>query len=175
MPGERDTSRLRLEFLVRDVARLLRRRFEQCAQGVDVPLTRAQCFVLVHIGREPGLTQARLATLMDVEPIALVRLIDRLEAQRLVERRLDPRDRRVWRLYLTEAAAPMIERIGRISAVVAGRALTQVPRADIEALLATLERLKTNLSDGAPAIAIDPRDERAEGSMSLADSPGDAQ
>lgn len=173
MPGKRDASRLQLEFLVRDVARLLRRRFEQCAQGVGVSLTRAQCFMLVHIGQEPGLTQARLAMLMDVEPIALVRLIDRLEAEKLVERRLDPRDRRVWRLYLMEAAAPMIDRIGRISAVVAGRALTQVPQADIEALLTTLERLKTNLSESA--IPIEGRDDRGEDSLSLADGARGSQ
>lgn len=177
MAVERDTApKLQLEFLFRDVARLLRRRFEQCAQGVGVPLTRAQCFVLVHIGREPGLTQARLATLMDVEPIALVRLIDRLEAEKLVERRLDPRDRRVWRLYLTDAAAPVIERIGRISAAVIGRALTEVPQTEIGALLAMLQRLKTNLSENAQTIRIEPLDAHTEGSpFSLVDSSGGPQ
>ena len=109
MAAASDAPGLDLEFLVRDVARLLRRRFEQFGQELGLSLTRAQCFVLVHVAREPGLSQARLAHLMDVEPIALVRLIDRLQAENLVERRLDPSDRRVWRLYLTEFAPKLFQ------------------------------------------------------------------
>lgn len=159
MTADRDAAEeLRLEFFVRDVARLLRRRFEQSAQEIGLSLTRAQCFVLVHIAREPGLSQARLAHLMDVEPIALVRLIDRLEAETLLERRLDPRDRRVWRLYLTEKAAPTLERIRRISAAVRGRALTDVPPQASAALLEVLQQLKANLFATSPALALDSPD-----------------
>jgi DNA-binding MarR family transcriptional regulator len=153
MPADAAPAELELEFLVRDVARLMRRRFEQCGQELGLSLTRAQCFVLVHIGREPGVRQSRLAQLMDIEPIALVRLIDRLEAETLVERRLDPRDRRVWRLYLTEKAAPTLERICRASAAVTARALANLGEPEHGALMATLRQLKAGLSSRAPALA----------------------
>ena|SRR5690349_15870051 len=129
MTAASDAPSMDLEFLVRDVARRLRRRFEQFGQELGLSLTRAQCFVLVHVAREPGLSQARLAHLMDVEPIALVRLIDRLQAENLVERRLDPSDRRVWRLYLTDEAEPTTEQIRRISAGLTERALASLPSA----------------------------------------------
>jgi len=165
MPADAEPAEL--EFLVRDVARLMRRRFEQCGQELGLSLTRAQCFVLVHIGREPGLSQARLAQLMDIEPIALVRLIDRLQAETLVERRLDPKDRRVWRLYLTETAAPTLERIGRISAAVTQRALANLPQPEHGALMGTLRQVKACLSSDASLL---PRqtDRSDDGSLALA-------
>ncbi len=159
MPADGDASESRLEFLVRDVARLLRRRFEQSAQELGLSLTRAQCFVLVHVAREPGLSQARLAHLMDVEPIALVRLIDRLEAETLLERRLDPRDRRVWQLYLTESATRTLEHIRHISATVTRRALANVPPQASAALLTALDQLKANLSATSPALALEAPDD----------------
>lgn len=162
-----DTEPPELEFLVRDVARLMRRRFEQCGQELGLLLTRAQCFVLVHIGREPGLSQARLAQLMDIEPIALVRLIDRLQAETLVERRLDPKDRRVWRLYLTDRAAPTLERIGRISAAVTQRALANLPQPEHGALMGTLRQIKASLSSGAPLLQ-QQTDRSDDGSLALA-------
>ena len=171
MPTDTGPAELGLQFLVRDIARLLHRRFEQGGHALGLSLTRAQCFLLVRVEQEPGMNQARLAQLMNVEPIALVRLIDRLEAEKLLERRLDPRDRRVWRLYLTETAAPVIERIRRIGAAVAGKALMRVPQPEIEALLATLNRLKTNLSEGARVIPVDASQDRAKEALSLAARP----
>jgi len=102
---------------------------------------------------------------MDVEPIALVRLIDRLEADTLLERRLDPRDRRVWRLYPTEKATPTLERIRHISAAVRGRALTNVAPQASAALLGVLQQLRANLS--ATATVPEP-DASAGGNGSLA-------
>jgi DNA-binding MarR family transcriptional regulator len=170
MPMDAGALELGLELLVRDVARLLRRRFEQCGPEFGLSLTRAQCFVLVHVGREPGLTQARLASLMDIEPIALVRLIDRLQAEKLVERRLDPKDRRVWRLYLTEMAVPTTERIRRTSATVTRRALANVPQPEHARLLVTLERLKANLSAAAPLPQPEALDRGNDGPLALVGS-----
>jgi MarR family transcriptional regulator, transcriptional regulator for hemolysin len=161
MAVAREQSELRLEFLMRDVARLLRRRFEQSAQGIGLSLTRAQCFVLVHVAREPGLSQARLAHLMDVEPIALVRLIDRLEADALLERRLDPSDRRVWRLYVTKTAAPTLERVRHVSAAVTRQALAKLSPQDSGALLTALEQLRSNLAATSPMLALSGRDDDA--------------
>jgi len=170
MVAASDAPGMDLEFLVRDVARLLRRRFEQFGQELGLSLTRAQCFVLVHVAREPGLSQARLAHLMDVEPIALVRLIDRLQAENLVERRLDPSDRRVWRLYLTDEAEPTIEQIRRISAGLTERALASLPQREQAALMAALRQLRLNLSDAAPLLQRKDPDCRGGESLALAGS-----
>src|SRR5579862_5408840 len=115
MGAERHPPEAAVSFLVRDIARLLRRRFDEGAEQNALGLTRNQSFVLVYIARDQGLSQARLAQLLQIEPIALVRLIDRLEEVGLVERRLDPRDRRIWRLYLTPSAAPVLERIRELN------------------------------------------------------------
>ncbi len=171
MAAASDAPDLGLQFLVRDVGRLSRRRFEQFGQKLGLSLTRAQCFVLVHVAQKPGLSQAHLAHLMDVEPIALVRLIDRLQAENLVERRLDPGDRRVWRLYPTEAAASTIERIQRISSAVTERAFVNVPQRERAALVAILQQLKLNLSDGSPLLQSGEPGRRSGGSLDLAGSP----
>ncbi len=98
------------EFLVllHDVARLHRVRVDQVARTQG--MTRAQWVTLVKLERQPGLSQADLASLLEVEPITVARTVDRLEAHGLVERRPDPNDRRIWRLHLTEAAKPFSHR-----------------------------------------------------------------
>ena len=96
-----------LLFLLYDVARLMRVRADQHARLTG--MTRAQWVILVWLERKPGITQNELASLVEVEPITIARLVDRLEARGVVERRHDPRDRRVRRLHLTEAAGPMLE------------------------------------------------------------------
>ena len=147
MHGDTQSSEAEVSFLVRDLARLLRRRFEQGAALEALGLTRNQGFVLVYIAQQQGLSQARLAELLQIEPIALVRLLDRLEEVGLVERRLDPRDRRVWRLYLTAGAGPMLERIRRINRAVGAEALAGLATAEQTALIEVLRRLKSNLSE----------------------------
>lgn len=74
-------------------------------------MTRAQWTILLGLSRQPGLVQKELAELLEVEPITVARLIDRLEARGMVERRADPADRRCWRLHLTEAAQPLLAEI----------------------------------------------------------------
>ncbi|HUN45181.1 MAG TPA: MarR family transcriptional regulator [Stellaceae bacterium] len=138
-----------LSFLVRDLARLLRRRFEQGAAGEALGLTRNQSFVLVYVAERQGLSQARLAELLQIEPMALVHLVDRLEALGLMERRLDPRDRRIWRLYLTPAAAPALEQIRRINRAVGADALADLPADERALLIALLRQLKSTLAGAA--------------------------
>src|SRR5215467_466975 len=79
-------------------------------------MTRAQWVILARLERQPGLTQNELASIVEVEPITIARLVDRLEARELVVRKADPRDRRVWRLHLTPAAAPILREIGKYRA-----------------------------------------------------------
>src|SRR5262249_18243788 len=96
-------------FLVYDVAQVLRREADKRARTHD--MTRAQWPVLSRLQREPGITQSQLAALTDVEPITIGRLVDRLEANGLIERQPDPDDRRIWRLRLTPKSAPVLKQI----------------------------------------------------------------
>jgi len=100
-----------LLIVLHDVARLLRTRFDQRARAYG--MTRAQWIILARLNRQPGMSQNELATICEVEPITVGRLIDRLEARGMVERRPDPGDRRVKRLHLLPAAEPILKEIAR--------------------------------------------------------------
>lgn len=98
-----------LLILLHDVARIMRTRFDQWARAYG--LTRAQGIILTRLERQPGLSQNELAAICEVEPITVGRLVDRLEARGLLERRPDPQDRRIRRLHLSAAAAPVLAAI----------------------------------------------------------------
>lgn len=149
-------------YIIHDVARLLRRRFEQRAREAGLPLTRSQCSVLVHVARDEGMSQATLAQLLDIEPITLVRLLDRLQAAGLIERCLDPRDRRVWRLHLTPAAQAVLEDIRRLSLAVREEAFAGLPAAEREALIDRLLHVKANLCGKIRARAREENETAAE-------------
>ncbi len=91
------------------LARLIRTEADRRARAHG--MTRAQWTILTKLERHPGLLQKELAEVLEVEPITVARLIDRLEARGMVERRADPGDRRCWRLHLTEAARPLMGEI----------------------------------------------------------------
>ncbi len=95
--------------LIYDVARLVRTKFDQRARASG--MTRAQWQILVRVERRPGLSQSELAAILDVEPITVARLVDRLEKRGLLERRPDPSDRRIWRLHNRPPAQPILEEI----------------------------------------------------------------
>ena len=146
MPHTRsDWSEPTLGFLVHDVARLLRKRLEQRARAAGIGLSRAQWQVLAHMARCEGVNQAKLAAILDLEPITLARLLDRLEAMGFVERRHDPRDRRQRNLFLTELAWPELERVRELGAEVRDEALAGLGTAERRRLLAELGRIKVNL------------------------------
>ena len=138
-----DHPSLNLGFLLHDVARLMRRRFEQNAR--ELRLTRSQCQVLAHLARHEGIAQSGLAEILEVEPITLTRLLDRLEAGGLVERRPHPTDRRIRQLYLTAEAHPLLADIFAIGAVTRSEALDGVPEAERELLFEILCAMKANL------------------------------
>jgi DNA-binding MarR family transcriptional regulator len=98
-----------LLFLLHDVARLLRLDADKRARAHG--MTRAQWVILIWLERQPGISQKELAEILDVEPITVARLIDRLETRGMVERRPDPKDRRVWRLHLCAPALPVLREI----------------------------------------------------------------
>ncbi|MFY9957359.1 MarR family winged helix-turn-helix transcriptional regulator [Bradyrhizobium sp.] len=134
-----------LGFLLHEVARLLKRRFERHARGSG--LTRSQWQVLAYLSFHEGINQSGLAELLEIEPITLGRIVDKLQALGLVERRPDPSDRRVWLLHLTPAAHPKLTLLHRLGVVTRGEALAGLPDTDIEHLLKTLQALKANLTD----------------------------
>jgi MarR family transcriptional regulator, transcriptional regulator for hemolysin len=133
-----------LGFVLHDVARLLRTRFEQKAR--DLGLTRSQWQVLAHIMRHEGLNQAALAEILELEPITLGRIVDRLEALGLAERRAHPNDRRMWTLHLTGKARPLLEKMKLVGAETREEALSGIAPAAREALMETLLQIRGNLS-----------------------------
>jgi MarR family transcriptional regulator, transcriptional regulator for hemolysin len=133
-----------LGFLLHDVARLLKKRFEQNSRGSG--LTRSQWQVLAYLARNEGINQTGLAELLDVESITLSRIVDKLEAMGLIERFPHPSDRRVWLLNLTASARPKLAQIRKLGDLTRGEALAGVPEKDRDALVKTLTLLKRNLT-----------------------------
>jgi MarR family transcriptional regulator for hemolysin len=138
-----------LLFLLHDVARLLRIDADKRARLHG--MTRAQWAILIWLERQPGISQKELAELLEVEPITVARLIDRLEARGMVERRPDPRDRRIWRLHLCDPAYPMLREIDRQRADIL-KILTQgVDPATLETMAKALVTMKASLVRSAQA------------------------
>lgn len=132
-----------IAFNINDVARLLRTFADQRAG--EFGMTRAQWAVLARLERTEGLKQCELADMLDLQPITLTRLIDRLCDHGLIERRADPDDRRAKRLYLTPAARPVLDRLSRLGKDLMSTVLAGIDPAAVEQLRATLLALKSNL------------------------------
>ncbi len=103
--------------------------------------------MLAHLARNEGINQAALAQILEIEPITLVRLLDRLQAAGLVERRPDSSDRRARVLYLTPAARPLLERIWTLAAVVREEAMAGLAEDEREQLFRMLLTIKANLTE----------------------------
>jgi MarR family transcriptional regulator, transcriptional regulator for hemolysin len=141
-------------YLLKDVSRRYVARFERHAQ--EVSLTLMQCKVLLHLSKNEGASQVRLCELTDIEPMMMVRILDRMEADKLLERRPDPADRRARRLYLTRKAAVVLDEIDRISEITRNEIFAGVSKADREAFQKVLEHVHQNacaLEAAAPAAA----------------------
>ena len=132
-----------LGFLLHDVARFLRKRFEQHARGLG--LTRSQWQVLAFLAPKQGIHQAGLADILDIEGITLARILDKLEACGLIERRIHPTDRRIWLLYLTEKAHPMLAQMRVLGERTRAEALQGIPDTARELLMQSLATMKENL------------------------------
>lgn len=132
-----------LPFMLHDVARLMRTRFDQRARSWG--MTRAQCVTLIKLECRPGLSQTELAAILEVEPITVARLIDRLEASGMVERRPDPSDRRMHRLHLLPAAAPILKEIDAYRDVAVAQLRTLVDPQDWATAHSVLTKFKEAL------------------------------
>ena len=131
-------------FLMSDIARLLRRRFDDRARAIGV--TRAQWRTLVVLSRNEGANQGQLAEQLEVEPITLCRMIDRLAEAGHVERRRDPADRRAWNIYLTDRSRPLLDRLRLIADEVVVDALGGIDAAAQALLTLSLDRIRANLT-----------------------------
>ena len=130
-------------FLVNDVGRLLRTYADQ--QARQFGMTRAQWAVLARLEYAEGLKQAELAELLDLQPITLTRLVDRLCTNGLIERRADPADRRAKRLYLTAQARPLMNRLADLGESIMTAVLEGLDAAKIEQMTADLSGVRDNL------------------------------
>jgi MarR family transcriptional regulator, transcriptional regulator for hemolysin len=108
-------------------------------------ITRAQWVVLVRLDRSEGLKQSELAEILDLQPISLTRLLDKLADSGLIERRADPVDRRAKRLYLTPAARPLLEKLGALGDELMATALAGVTPESVEQTIVQLGTVKENL------------------------------
>ena len=131
-------------YLLHDVTRQLRKHFDRRATRLE--LTRAQWRALKSIRRQEGLSQSELAEYLDMEPIPVGRVIDRLEKTGFIERRADPADRRRWRLYLQPRAHAVVDEMEVIAEALWDDALRGIDKSDFETLLRVLEQLKDNLA-----------------------------
>ncbi|MFV0280106.1 MAG: MarR family winged helix-turn-helix transcriptional regulator [Rhodoblastus sp.] len=134
-----------LGFLFNDTARLMRKRFEQRARHVG--LTRAQWHALAYLARNEGIQQSALADLLELEPITLGRILDRLEAADLIERRRHAADRRVWLLHLKPKAHALMTDMFAIGEATRNEALAGIDEADRNALTRILVAVKANLGE----------------------------
>jgi len=132
-----------IAFNVMDVARMLKTYADQ--RGRQFGISRAQWVVLVRLDRSEGLKQSELADILDLQPISLTRLLDRLAENGLIERRPDPNDRRANRLYLTPAARPLLEQLGELGHEMMSEVLDGIDKQTRERLMRDLAVMKDNL------------------------------
>lgn len=130
--------------MLSDTSRLMRRAFDARARGIGV--TRPQWQVLVALRRNEGINQGGLADILEVEPITVCRMVDRLQDAGLVERRADPADRRSWRLFLTAKAEQLLEKLKPMAEDMIAQALDGVSEADRQTLTEVLDAMRANLA-----------------------------
>jgi len=138
----------RFGFLLTDASRLYVQRFEERAR--ELGLTLQQCRALVRLAQREGISQAQLADAADIEPMTLVRILDRMETDGWLERRNDPADRRARRLYLTAKGRPLLEEIWRVSDLTRDETFAGISRAHAELLITLLEKISVNLTSLDP-------------------------
>jgi MarR family transcriptional regulator, transcriptional regulator for hemolysin len=145
-------------FLVHDVSRLIKRRFERRARQMGLPITRQQAAVVLNIASNEGVSQAEVAAWLGIEPIALVRMLDKLHEEGLVERRAHPTDRRVRTLWLTPAARSVVTQILAINKAIGEEAFAGMRAEARDTVIDILDGIKGNLAlregtDDSPAAA----------------------
>jgi len=137
------SRRREFAFMLNDVARLLRTYADH--RAAQYGMTRAQWAVLVRLDLSEGLNQSELAEMLDLQPITLTRLLDKLCDSGLIERRPDPGDRRAKRLFLTPAARPLLKQLAVLGEETMNSATEGLSQDDIERMVSELATVKDNL------------------------------
>ncbi|WP_029057957.1 MarR family winged helix-turn-helix transcriptional regulator [Stappia stellulata] len=138
-------------YLVADIARLMRRRFERALSAADIGVTAAEARVLAYVEHYPARRQAVLAERLGVEPMTLSALVDRLEAAGLLCRRPDPGDRRAKLIEVAPEAAPVLERIHGVAIRLRAEAVAGFSPTDVDAVYNLLGRMHENLTVCGPS------------------------
>jgi len=132
-----------LGFVLHDVTRLLRKRFER--QAGKLKLTRSQWQVLAYVAYNQGTRQNALADILEAQPPTLGRILDKLQAMKLVDRKHHATDRRAWLLYTTDAAHSVLQKITQIGQASRADALAGVPETERDRLMTLLLKMRSNL------------------------------
>lgn len=145
-----------------ETSRLLRNYIDHRAKGRGT--TRAQWIVLFRLRQQEGLSQVDLADVLELQPISLVRLLDRLVEHKLLERKPDPADRRANRLFLTPKGRQLVDDLDSLRDAIAADVLDDIPEPAIEATLATLVEMKARIktTGESPPEADEPSDQPRE-------------
>lgn len=142
---------VRMEQLAWDIGETshsLRRAFDR--RAAELGITRAQWRVLARLDLKPGQRQVDLAERMDIEPITLCRIVDKLEEANLVERRRDPNDRRAWQLYLSDSAAPLVTKLHALADRFSAEIFGSLDPEEVERTRALLATIRNNITGLAP-------------------------
>ena len=129
-----------IPYEIAETAHALRKAFSRRATSLGV--TGAQWKVLFRLKRKPGLRQSELADMLDIEPITLSRIVDRLQEMDLVQRRPDPTDRRAWRLHVTERAEPIVAKLQAVADDMTAEAFEGIDPQDIETTRRVLAQVR---------------------------------
>ncbi len=132
-------------FMVQDVARLMRREYNRRVQVTG--MTQAQWRAIMVLWRNPGISQARLADILEMQPISVARLLDRMQGASLVERQPDPTDRRAVRLFLSDKAEPLRQRLCAYGAETRKLVLEGISPKEQEQLMDILNRMRANMAE----------------------------
>ncbi|MBL8629004.1 MAG: MarR family transcriptional regulator [Rhodospirillaceae bacterium] len=147
-------THLQFLFLLSEVAWLQRREFHALTKRLK--MTQVQAKALANIARREGLTQTALAQRLEVQPMTVVRLIDRMQKAGFVKRVKDPADRRAIRLYLAPKAKPILEQLWAVATVVRDQGLAGISAAEEQKLVELLRKVRANYTtettaDASPA------------------------
>jgi MarR family transcriptional regulator for hemolysin len=135
-------------FLLKETSRLYVQRFEQRAGALG--LTLPQCKALVHLAEDEGISQVQLAEVTDLEPMTLVRILDRMESDGWLERRSDPADRRARRLYLMPKGKPLVDDIWHLVDLTRREAFAGISRKEADLIIELLGKIQSNFASLEP-------------------------